>query len=76
MRGGFVEGGPEGRVVEVGVEACEPGRIHEEFTPFKALPETVGCAARDAVVYPAWGDVEGEFVVEDCLEGGDDLVVC
>lgn len=25
------------------------------------------------MVYPAWGDGEGEFVVEDCLEGGDNL---
>ena len=27
------------------------------------------------MVYPAWGDVKGEFVVEDCLQGGDDLWV-
>ncbi len=33
----------------------------------------MGSAAGDAVVYPAWRDVEGEFVVEDCLEGRDDL---
>ena len=37
------------------------------------MPKAVGLAAGDAVVYPAWRNVEGEFVVEDGLEGGDDL---
>jgi len=73
LSGGFVEGGPEGGIVEVGVEAGEPGGVHREFATFETLPEAVGGAAGDAVVYPAWGDVEGKLIVEDCLEGGDNL---
>jgi len=61
--------------VEVGVEAGEPGGVQGEFAAFETVPKAVGGAAGDAVVYPAWRDVEGEFVVEDCLEGGDDLVL-
>lgn len=35
----------------------------------------MGCAAGYAVVYPAWRDVERQFIIEDCLEGGDNLVL-
>jgi hypothetical protein len=64
---------PERVVVQIGVEAGEPGRVHGELAAFETLPEAVGGAARDAVVYPAWRDIERKFVVENCLEGGDDL---
>lgn len=54
-------------------ETGEPGAVDGDFASLDSVPESVGTGARDTVVYPAWGDVEGEFVVEDCLEGGDYL---
>jgi hypothetical protein len=37
------------------------------------VPEAIRFGLADAVVYPAGRDVVAEFVVEDCLEGRDDL---
>ena len=59
--------------MQVGGEAGEPVFIHEELAALEAVPVAVWFRGADAVVHPSWGDVFGEFVVEDCLEGGDDL---
>jgi hypothetical protein len=59
--------------LEVGVESGEPVCVHEHFSPLKSVPETIGFGLADAVVYPAGRDVVAEFVVEDCLEGRNDL---
>lgn len=40
------------------------------------MPEPSRGGARDGVVDPAWGNGVAEFVVEDGLEGGDDLGLC
>jgi hypothetical protein len=37
------------------------------------VPEAVWFGLANAVIYPAGRDVVTEFVVEDCLEGRDDL---
>lgn len=71
-----VEGFPEGLVVQVPVEAGEEGGVHGDRTGFETVPEPRGGGARDGVVDPAWGDGVAEFVVEDGLEGGDDLGFC
>ena len=44
-----------------------------QFSALETVPVSVGDAAGDAVVYPAWRNVEGEFVIQDCLERRDDL---
>jgi hypothetical protein len=70
------EGGPEDGVVQIGVEGVKEVRVEEDFAAFEFLPCSVGFGGGYGGVYPAWGDVKGEFVVEDCLEGGDDLWGC
>jgi hypothetical protein len=54
---------PERGVVEVRVESDEPGGVHGYFAALEAVPEAVRFALGDAVVYPAGGDVECEFIV-------------
>lgn len=72
---GPVEGFPAGPVMQVGVESGEEGRVQGDGARFETVPEPGGGGARDGVVYPAWGDTEAELVVENGLEGGDDLGV-
>lgn len=59
--------------MEVGVEAAKPGGIHEHFSTLETVPVSIGFGFGYAVVYPPWWDIVREFVVENCLEGGDDL---
>jgi hypothetical protein len=37
------------------------------------MPVSIGLGFGNAVVYPSWRDAMREFIVEDCLEGGNDL---
>lgn len=69
----FVKRFPEGLIVEVFVEAGEEGSVHGDGASLQTVPEAGGSGAGDRVVYPSWGDGVAEFVVEDGLEGGDDL---
>lgn len=73
MEGRGVECGPEGGVVEVRGKLLEEGGRDGQFAALEFMPGAVGRAAGDGVVYPAWWDGMFEFVVQDCLEGGDDL---
>lgn len=68
-----VVGPPSGFVGEIGFEVSEEGLVEEDFAAFELLPGAVGGGGGDAVVDVAEGDVLAFFVVEDCLEGGDDL---
>ena len=63
MSCGRIEGVPERGVMEVGIEASEPGGVHGHFAALEAVPEAVRFALGDAVVYPAGGDIECEFIV-------------
>ena len=60
---GQVEGFPEVLAVQVGAEAGEEGGVHWDAARLEAVEEAVGFGGADAVVYPAWRDAEGEFVV-------------
>lgn len=60
-------------IVEVSAPEREPCVVEGELAALDALPCPVGGLARDGVVDVAWRDGVGDFVVEDGLEGGDDL---
>ena len=64
---------PPLRVGEVGLEVFEEDLVEEDLAAFEALPGAVRGRRADAVVYVAEGDGLAVFVVEDGLEGGDDL---
>ncbi len=64
---------PAGFVAEVRFEGAEEGCVEGDVAALEALPGAVGSGGSDGVVDPVWGDGVGGFVVEDCLEGGDDL---
>lgn len=64
---------PALRVTEVGLEVSEEAIVEQDLAAFKFLPGTVGGGGGDAVVDVTEGDVLALFIVEDGLEGGDDL---
>ena len=58
---------------KVGFEGLEVGGIVGDLAALEFVPGTVGRQGADVVVYVADGDGVCDFVVEDCLERGDDL---
>ena len=50
-------------VCEVSLEVFEEGCVERDFAALELLPGAVGAGGGDGVVYPAWGDVVGDFVV-------------
>jgi hypothetical protein len=50
-------------VCDVSLEVLEEGLVQRDFAAFELLPGAVGAGGGDGVVYPAWGDVVGDFVV-------------
>jgi hypothetical protein len=71
--GGCVERAPEVGRVEIPCEPGEPLAVHKDFATFETMPVSIGLGFGNAVVYPSWRDAMREFIVEDCLEGGNDL---
>lgn len=63
-------------IAEVGFEVSEEAIVEEDLAAFELLPGAVGGGGGDAVVDVAEGDILALFVVEDGLEGGDDLHGC
>lgn len=59
--------------MEILGEAVEEMHVHGELAALESLPVPVGTAFGDAGVDPARGDGVRELVVEDGLEGGEDL---
>lgn len=38
------------------------------------MPAAAGGGSRDTEVYPSWGDFVGDFIVENSLKWGEDLI--
>lgn len=60
-------------VAQVGFEESEEIAVEENLAAFEFLPGAVGAGSGDGEVDPAEGYVSTLFVVEDGLEGRDDL---
>lgn len=68
-----VVGSPALLVLQVAFPRRVKVFITDEFAALEALPGAVRVCLGDAPVDETGGDVVGGFVVEDGLEGGDDL---
>ena len=55
------------------LELAEEDFVEEDLAALETLPGAVGAGGGDGVVDPVWRNVLALFVVEDGLEGGDDL---
>lgn len=62
-------------MLQIGFEQTEEFFVEWNRTRFDFRPGSCGTGGGDGVVDVAEGDVVGFFVVEDGLEGGDDLRV-
>lgn len=60
-------------MLQIGFEQTEEFFVEWNRTRFDFRPGSCGTGGGDGVVDVAEGDVVGFFVVEDGLEGGDDL---
>lgn len=60
-------------MLQVGFEQTEEFFVEWNRARFDLCPGSCGTGGGDGVVDVAEGDVVGFFVVEDGLEGGDDL---
>jgi hypothetical protein len=68
------EFGPVVLVGELGAEGVEPGVVEGSLAALDELPcAAVVGAFLDGEVYPAGGDVVFALIVEDGLEGANDL---
>lgn len=62
-------------MLQIGFEQTEEFFVEWNRARFDLCPGSCGTGGGDGVVDVAEGDVVGFFVVEDGLEGGDDLRV-
>lgn len=62
-------------MLQIGFEQTEEFIVEWNRARFDLCPGSCGTGGGDGVVDVAEGDVVGFFVVEDGLEGGDDLRV-
>lgn len=60
-------------VLEIAVELLKEGRVQLHLPALYLVPRTVWGGMLDAVIYPPDRNVVCNFIVQDRLEGGDDL---